>query len=443
MLKKQKLIVNTALLTGVSIVMSCIGMAYQVWLAGRIGAAGIGLFQLVMSVAGLAATVAVSGIRFAATRLISEELGLGRGAGVGGAMARCVGYGAFFGFAAGTALWFFAEPAGFLWIGDARTVKSLKILSLSLPLISLSSVFSGYFTACGRVWKSALIHLSEQVCGIAFASVLLAAAPAGDIEKCCAAVTGGSVAADVLCAALMTAAYFGDRRAHPLSGQAGTRQTARMLGIAMPLAVSAYARSALGTLEHLLGPRGLRRSGLSADGALAGYGVVQGMALPIVLFPACLLGALAELIVPELTRQQMAGGSEIRATVRGVLVKSLLYSSAAAAAMYVFADMLGTVVYRSSEAGRYIRMLAPLIPVMYTDTAVDGCLKGLGQQLWCMGINILDALAGVVLVWLLLPEYALGAYIAIIYFGECLNFTLSFGRLRAVLKKNHPGISPG
>ena len=99
-MKKEKLIVNTALLTGVSIVMSCIGMAYQVWLAGRIGAAGIGLFQLVMAVSGLAATVAISGIRFAATRLISEELGLGRGAGVGGAMGRCLGYSLFFGLSA-------------------------------------------------------------------------------------------------------------------------------------------------------------------------------------------------------------------------------------------------------------------------------------------------------------------------------------------------------
>ena len=47
-----------------------------------------------------------------------------------------------------------------------------------------------------------------------------------------------------------------------------------------------------------------------------------------------------------------------------------------------------------------------------------------------MGINILDALAGLLLVWLLLPKYALNAYIGIIYFTEILNFVLSVGRLR-------------
>lgn len=433
-MKKEKLIVNTALLTGVSIVMSCIGMAYQVWLAGRIGAAGIGLFQLVMAVSGLAATVAISGIRFAATRLISEELGLGRGAGVGGAMGRCLGYSLFFGLSAGAIMWCIAEPVGFLWIGDARTVKSLRILSLSLPLISLSSVYSGYFTACGRVWKPALIHLIEQLTGIALVWVLLYAAPADDIEKSCAAIVKGGVAADLLCVVCMTGAYIGDRRGHPMTGGGGTRQTARMLAIAMPLAVSAYARSALGTIEHLLVPRGLRRAGFSADSALAGYGVIQGMALPVVLFPACLMGALSEVIVPELTKEQVSGGAEIPRTVRSVLIKSFLYALIVAACMFVFADMLGTVIYHSSEAGRYIRLLAPLIPIMYTDTATDGCLKGLGQQVWSMGINILDALLGVALVWFLLPKYALTAYIAIIYFGECLNFALSFGRLRKVMR---------
>ena len=70
---------------------------------------------------------------------------------------------------------------------------------------------------------------------------------------------------------------------------------------------------------------------------------------------------------------------------------------------------------------------------MYTDMSLDGCLKGLGQQVWSMGINIVDALSGLILVWWLLPKYALMAYIGIIYFTELLNFVLSYGRLRKVL----------
>ncbi len=395
---RKKLVYNTALLTCSSVLMSCIGMAFQIWLVGRIGTAGIGLYQLVCSVNMLCATLAISG--------------------------------AFFGFAAAIILWSLAEPVGFLWIGDARTVLSLRISAFSMPCVSLCSAFSGYFTACGRVWKPTLVHLAEQLAGIALVALFLGMSPAWDIEKSCAAVMAGRLAADILSLLLMAAVYAADRRSYCVGDTGGLKLTARMLKIALPLAVSAYARSALSTMQHLLVPQGLKAAGYSSDGALAGYGTIQGMVLPIVLFPSCIMSAVAELIIPELTEAQVRKDErDIRRTVASLFRMSLLFSGAVAVFMFLFADILGMVVYQSGEAGHYIRLLSPLIPVMYTDMTVDGCLKGLGQQVWSMGINILDALAGLLLVWWLLPRYALSAYIGIIYFGEILNFVLSVFRL--------------
>lgn len=429
-IQRKRLLYNTALLTLSSLLMSCIGMAFQVWLAGRIGAAGIGLFQLVTSVNNLCATFAISGIRFATTRLVAEEIGRENECGIRAAMGRCIAYGSFFGAAAAVILWSLAEPVGFLWIGDARTVLSLRISVLSMPCVSLCASVSGYFTACGRIWKPTLVHLIEQLVGIALVALFLSRSPAGDIEQSCAAVTLGRVAADILSLILMFAVYLGDRRRHYGECVGSPRLTGRMLKIALPLAVSAYTRSALSTVQHLLVPRGLKAAGYSSDGALAGYGIIQGMVLPVVLFPSCIMSAVAELIVPELTEAQVQNDRPGIARTTGQLLKlSLIFSVSVALFMLVFADMLGLAIYGSGEAGRFIRILAPLIPVMYMDMAVDGCLKGLGEQMWCMGINIVDSLTSLLLVWWLLPRYALTAYISIIYFTEILNFVLSLYRL--------------
>ncbi len=424
---------NTALLTGSSLAMSLISMAFQVWLAGRIGSAGIGLYQLVVSVSFLCTTFAISGIRFAATRLVSEEIGLERSSGISAAMRRCFVYSIFFGLAAMLVLWFCAEPIGFLWIGDARTVKSLRILAFSMPFLSLSSVMSGYFTACGRVWKPTLVHLSEQIITIGLVAFFLMHSPADDIEKNCAAVMLGSVAGDIISFICMLIFYLTDRQSCCGGSQRRLKLTSRMLQVALPLAFSTYARSALSTLEHLLVPRGLKAAGYSPDRALSGYGTIQGMVMPILSFPACILIALAELIIPELTEAQMRGDKhEISRTVSSLLKKGIGYSVTVALFIFIFADRLGIYIYSSPEAGDFLRILAPLIPILYTDLITDGCLKGLGQQLWSMGINILDALLGVLLVWRLLPVYAMPAYIGIIYFNECLNFALSILRLSKV-----------
>jgi len=431
----KKLMRDTAFLTCSSLIMRGIALIFQMWLVRRIGAVGVGLYGLVGSVGFLAATVAISGIRFASTRLISEELGLQREGGVGRAMRLCFGYSLFFGLASAAVLYFCAEPLGFLWIGDGRTVLSLRILSLSLPFISLSSVIYGYFTASGRNYKAATVQIIEQLIRIGLVMLFLGVAPSGRLETCCAAVTGGSSAAEVCSFSLMLTLFFFDRRKYGKRGEASPRLPARMLSIAVPLALSAYARSSLSTLEQLLVPHGLKKAGLSSNSALAGYGTIQGMAFPIIFFPSCIMTALAELIVPELTAAQVAGKKEeISKTVSELLRKALLFSLLVSLLLFILSETLGKAVYRSEQAGCYIRIFAFLVPAMYMDMVTDGCLKGLGQQVWSMGINILEALCGVVLVWLLLPKFALTGYIAIIFFEEIFNFSLSISRLGRITR---------
>ena len=429
----RKLAQDTALLTASSLFMRCIALAYQVWLAGRIGSAGIGLWQLVLSVSALSATLAISGIRFTTTRLVAEEIGTGNQGGLGKAVAHCLCYAAVFGCAAFALLFFGAERIGFLWVGDARTVLSLRIIALTLPMISLSSVLNGYFIASGKAWKSAAVQVVEQILGICFVMLLLLRTDAGDLEQCCAAISRGSLAADAVSLALVSILYGIDRR-RQTGGSASPHLTRRMLRIAVPLAFSAYARTSLTTLEHLLVPRALRSAGLSADRALSGYGTITGMVFPVIGFPSCLLSAVAELTVPELTAAQVQKNTaRIRHMVFTLLRWTLLYGLAVGAFLFFTADALGFVIYRTSSVGRFIRIFAFLVPIMYLDIVTDGCLKGLGQMMQSMSFNIAEALFGVLLVVLLLPRYALGGYIFVIYFCELFNFVLSITRLLRVV----------
>ena len=114
---RGKLARDTAVLTAAAVVMRCVGMVWQVWLAGRIGAAGLGLWQLVASVNVFTSTLAISGIRFTTTRLVSEELGAGRSGGAERAVQRCLGYAAFFGLAAFLVLRLGRSPSAFSGCG--------------------------------------------------------------------------------------------------------------------------------------------------------------------------------------------------------------------------------------------------------------------------------------------------------------------------------------
>lgn len=433
-MKRSKVIFfNTLLLTAASMLMRAVGVFFQVYLSNKIGSAGIGLFQLIGSVEALSMTVAISGVRYATTRLVSEELGLGRPRGAVSAVRRCLAYALFFGCLTAGLLFTFSGLIGNVWIGDSRTVLSLRILALALPFTAMCAVIGGYFTAVQRVIKSAGVQMAEHLIRIGAIVFFLKIAPADNLEFACAAVVAGGVFGEIVGLAFMGTLYLYDKRRLGKAGEKPKNLSRRLLHISLPVAVSAYARSALSTLEHMLVPRGLKKSGESGDSALELYGTIHGMVFPIITFPSALFTSLSELIVPELTEAQVVGNtSKIEFIVNRILSLCLLFSIGVTGMFICFHKEFGDLLYQDAEVGRYIFIFAFLMPVIYMDAITDGMLKGLGQQLHSMAYNVADSLISVIMVYTLLPLYSIRAYIFIVFFTESFNFFLSIRRISKV-----------
>jgi stage V sporulation protein B len=187
------------------------------------------------------------------------------------------------------------------------------------------------------------------------------------------------------------------------------------------------------TIEHILIPWGLERNGDSREKALSDYGIIHSMVFPLVLFPSALSGAFAGLLVPEIAQSCVAEDHKrISRIINKVFYTVLTFSVGVAGIMMFFSYELSSAIYPNANAGKFVLMVAPLIPIMYLDTAVDGILKGLGEQVYCMGINIVDSFLSVILVWMLLPNMGISGYILTVYFTEIVNATLSIARLLTV-----------
>lgn len=437
MKKTKAFLLNTALLTATALLMRTVGLSFSVYLSAKIGTAGMGLYQLILSVYTLCVTISTSGINLASTRMVAEALGGRRADQSHAIMRRCLSYSIFFGGCTATALFLGADYVGNVWLADNRTILSLRLLSLSMPFLSMSSAMAGYFTAVRRVFKNACVQVAEQVIRIVLTVLGLTLTLRIGIDYACAAIIGGGTAAE-LCSFLMTyMLYRIDARRYRTGGKQRDNRglTKKMLGISIPVAFSAYARSGLVTIEHLLIPRGLKKSGISSDTALSAYGIIQGMALPVILFPSALLTSFAGLIVPELAERKEQGKTvQIERIVGRVFQLTLMFAICVSGIFFFFAEDFGLLLYDNADTVQFIQILAPLVPVMYLDTAVDGMLKGLGEQVSSMRYNIIDASVSVLLVWFLLPRYAIAGYLVTIYVTEMLNAFLSANRLIKVTK---------
>ena len=310
----RQILKNTLLLTAAALLLRLLSMLFQAYLAGRIGAEGLGGVQLVLSVSAFAATLGLAGARVAASCLCAEAYGRRDSAGLQGAAAHCLGYVLLTSMLAAAGL-FFAAP----WIARyalrlPEAEGSLRLLAGLVPVGCVNLVLGGYLTAAGQVLRLTAVDACERVCCLGLSLLLLRSAPEG-LGGACFALLGGDLLASCGAAAVLYGFYRqGWRGVSPSEAPPGLGRRVRKL--AAPLALSDYLRAALRTLEQLLIPWGLAQAGASQQRAMAAYGTVTGMVFPVLMLPAAFLYALIDLLIPELAACRVTDCS--RAARRGV-----------------------------------------------------------------------------------------------------------------------------
>lgn len=432
--RKLPIFYSAILLTGVNLLLRLVSTSFQVYLSGQIGAAGIGLLQLVMSVGALAMTAGMGGIRTATMYLTAEELGRKNPQNVTWVLSGSFLYSILCSGLVAGALYFAAPFLAENWVGDGQTVGALRLFALFLPLVCLCGCMTGYFTAANRIGTLAVVEICEQVCYMAVTMTLLTFWAGQDATKACAAVVLGSGIGTVFTLCTLVILRL---RELPKTGQR-IPVASRLLRTAVPLAIADDVKSGISNTENLMVPRRLALYP-GEQNALATFGTVCGMVFPVLMFPAAILFALAELLIPELARCNAAGSrGRIHYLARKSLRLAMLYGCLCAGILYLIAKPLCLSLYGSGTAGEYLQLYSLLIPMLYCDAVTDAIIKGLGQQTASVRYNIFTSGLDVVFLFLLLPHYGMEGYFFSFLVTHLVNFLLSIRRLLKITKLRIP-----
>ena len=147
------------------------------------------------------------------------------------------------------------------------------------------------------------------------------------------------------------------------------------------------------------------------------------------------LSSFSGLLVPEFAESMASGNSRRMSRItEEVVTATLAYAAFCSVMLFLFSEEIGYVVYDSYGAGKYIALIAPIVPIMYLDHVTDSMLKGIGEQVYSMWVNISDSLLSIFLVWILIPKMGIAGYAIVIIVMEAYNFILSLLRLKSKIK---------
>ena len=432
--RKLPIFYSALLLTGVNLLLRLVGTSFQVYLSSRIGAEGIGLLQLVMSVGAMALVAGMAGIRTATMYLTAEEIGKKRPQNLTWVLSGCLLYSIICSTAIAAVISFFAPMIARDWIGNLQTVPSLRLFAAFLPLNCLTGVMVGYFTGVNRIGTLAVIEVVEQLCSMVCTVLLLTLWAGHDAARSCQAVILGSGMGT--CLTLGSLIILRLLEKPEKSPRISVRN--RLAQAAIPLALADDLRTGITTVENLMVPKRLALYP-GAISPLATFGTVCGMVFPILTFPMAFLFGLTELLIPELARCNAAGSRQrISHLVQKSLRTALLYGTLCGGILFLCANELCMALYKSEAAGRYLRWFSVLAVMLYCDGVTDAMIKGLGEQKASVRYNILTNSMDVAFLYILLPRYGIVGYFISFTVTHIINFFLSIRRLLRITKEVIP-----
>lgn len=422
MVKTRPIFYSALLLTGVNLLLRLISTGFQVYLSGVIGPEGIGLLQLVLSVGMLSMTAAMGGIRTATMYLCADAIGQGAPGKLRKVLLACSLYSMLLSGAVCLCLYLFAPYVARVWVGHPEILPALRLYCSFLPISCLCGVMTGYYTAAGRIGTLAAVEIGEQLFSMALTMGCLLLFQTDAADACRFVILGSGAGAlfTLLCLFLLAKIPEEASRGPVLR---------KLLDTAVPLALADNVKAGISTTENLMVPKRLALYP-GAGNPLAAFGIVCGMVFPVLMFPAAILFALAELLIPELARCTAAGSKRrVPYLVRRSLYVALLYGCFFGGLMFLVAEPLCILLYNSPEAGIYLRLYALLIPMLYTDAITDAMTKGMGQQKANVRYNIFTSALDVAFLFLLLPRYGMAGYFFSFLITHLINFVLSLRRL--------------
>ena len=420
-------------MTVTSLLLRLFGIVFRIFVSNRVGAEGMGLYQLVFSVYILGATFATGGLITAVTCLVAQRLTHSDSGGVRRlmrlSMLLCVGIGGL-----SAVLLYVGAPLIGGWIGDSRSVPAVAVSGIALPFIGIAACIKGYFMARRQAWPPCLSQIVEQSVRIGGILWMLSAYWDGSLAAACVIIIVGDALSETVACIYLFFVYRRDRKQLPKSTCLTTQKALKpLLDIALPLTAGRYLTTALRTVENFLVPACLTLYTCSEALSLAQFGAVKGMALPLIFFPSALLMTLSGLLIPELADAYALGQRrQVTRLVERTLHVTLLGSILVGGVFTVLGQSLGNLLYHDSLVGMLLQILGPLTPVMYLDSVVSGMLKGLNQQVHSLWFAVADSAVRIGLIYLLLPRFGLTGFLYVMLVSNLLTATLSTSRLLTV-----------
>ena len=320
-LRNHPLITGTLLLTLAGLFSRVIGFFYRIFLSQTIGAEAMGIYQLTIPIHILTISLTSSAIqtaisRFVAQAAVNSSVGTNdrhnqkENSASGKLFSLCrrrtnvlCSESCYLsaGLILSMSLAFFctiflyqlSEPIATHFLEEPRCTPLLQIIAFTIPFGAVHACINGYFYGLKKTFVPATSQLLEQLVRVLsvwlFFQISLEKHNAISLNLVVWGMVAGEIAAMLFSISFLRQKKSRGSRFHAVQ---------QIFFMALPLSANRVLVNLLQSMEAVMLPGQLRLYGYSNAEALSVYGILTGMALPMVLFPSVLTNSVSVMLLP-------------------------------------------------------------------------------------------------------------------------------------------------
>lgn len=419
--KTSPLITGTIILTLTGFASRFIGFFYRIFLSRTFGAEGMGIYQLTSPVLALSFSLTVAGIQTAISKYVAGE-NLSRDY-RSSLRHLCCGLFLATGLSVLCALsiYFFADEIALFFLMEERTAPLLRIIALSIPMAAVHSCINGYFYGIRHTLVPALCQLIEQLVRVGSVYGIYAYCLQKGVTPSISFVVIGLVigeAASMTVSLIAVKVHFSKAASKKLSAlfsfelPALKNTCCHLLTLAVPLSLNRIIINFLQSVEAVFIPHRLLTYGYDNTTALSVYGVLTGMAMPLIFFPSAITNSICVLLLPIVSEADAVDNSgtiqkAVHKSIRYGFILGIIFTSL----FLLFGRFLGVFLYQSELAGSFIIILSFLCPLMYIASTLGSILNGLGKTGETFTYSMASLLVRLLFVFFAIPRFGIHGYL--------------------------------
>ena len=449
-MSKNVIIKGTMILTIAGILTKLLGFYNRIFLTRVIGVKELGIYQLIFPIYMLVISFCCQGIGTSIIKHVSYYLGKNHNQNAKNVFKLGLLISLTLSSICMILIYCFSEPISYYILKNSDCDVLLKYISIAFPFVAVKSSINAYYIAQEDPRVQALSHFTEQIIRIltGYFLVYIICNIKTDASLATICVVSGEIISGIISIIIILASknrkyitnntfnYTESSKNHPSTMHNLTKE---FLRDAIPITSNNLIFTLFASLEAILLPAMLYKFYLSNNTAMELYGIITGIVIPFLLFPATITTAISTMLLPAISGAKAHNNyNKIKDAIFLCISICLILGILTIIGYLLLGQWVCEFAFKSIDAGILLKKMCVLCPFIYICGILSTILNGIDKAFNNMIINVSGLIIRILFTTLLVPYYGLNAYILGMFICYIYMISMMSITIKSSITKNNP-----